>query len=120
MTFRVLGEIRMSDKDDLIQELFVCATDLLTEAAVPGYTVDEQQRLKLQVKALRDRRMRLRKMKFDQHTASYADTIAGIDAVTDEMDKSIDRINDLVSFFGLTAMLVAAVDRLIASAVPGA
>ena len=106
----------MSSKDKLIHELNVCIGDLLTEAGVPGYTSDEQRRINLQAKALRDRRMRLRKMEFDHRTAGYIDALSGINAVTDEMDVSVDRINDLNAFFGAVAKLVAAIDRIIGAA----
>ena len=106
-----------STKNDLINSLHDLITDLTLESNEPHYTDEEQQRIHRHAKEIRKRRITLRGIHFDRNTSGYQEATSALETVNSTIQISIDRINNLVSFFEDLAKLVAAIDRIIQAAV---
>lgn len=103
---------------ELLDQLHELVTDLLMESMDPDYSADEQKRIHRQAKEIRKRLVRLRQMQFDQNTVGYKDAIEALGAVNENLRMALDRINNLIEFFGNIARLAAALDKLIQAGVP--
>jgi hypothetical protein len=104
-------------KEDIINELHTLIMDLITESMDSDYSAEEQKRIHRHAKEVRKRRMALRGLEFNEKTEGYKEASEALEVVNKSIKEAIDRINSLVEFLGDLARLLAALDKIIQTAV---
>ena len=115
-----MAKERANNKDsneDIINELHTLIMDLTTESMDPDYSDEEQRRIHRHAKEVRKRRMTLRGLEFNEKTKGYKEASDALEVVNKSIKEAIDRINNIVEFFDDLARLLAALDKIIQTAV---
>ncbi|HHT9135214.1 MAG TPA: hypothetical protein ACFYD2_09950 [Candidatus Avalokitesvara rifleensis] len=102
---------------ELLDQLHELVKSLLLESMKKDYTGKEQEGIHEEAKEIRKRLVQLRQKQFDQNTEGYKEATAALGVVNNNLQTALNRINNLTEFFGNTARLGAALDKLIQAGV---
>src|SRR3972149_10363517 len=108
------GEGQTEELPDQLHEL---VTKLILESMKNDYIANEQEDIHREAMKIRERLVQLRQKQFDQNTEGYRESTEALGVVNNNLQTALNRINNLTEFFGNTARLVAALDKLIQAGV---
>ena len=108
---------REGQMQELLDQLHKLVENLLLESMKNDYIANEQEDIHREAMKIRERLVQLRQKQFDQNTEGYKEATEALGVVNNNLQTALNRINNLTEFFGNTARLVAALDKLIQAGV---
>ncbi len=108
---------REGQMQELLDQLHKLVENLLLESMKNDYIANEQEDIHREAMKIRERLVPLRQKQFDKNTEGYKEATEALGVVNNNLQTALNRINNLTEFFGNTARLVAALDRLIQAGV---